>query len=141
MTSILNKQTENSSFKFHYQAKSLSISHLIFADDVMLFSHGDQSSIDLLLEGVNKFAAISGLYTNRAKSSCFFSNVDPAICDHVIDSSGFQLGTLPIKYLGLPLITTKLSYRDCTPLIMRLTSKIETWVNALLNQAGRLQLL
>lgn len=140
-TAIINEKTKDAAFKFHYQTKPLAISHLIFADDVMLFCHGDKASIDLLLRGVNDFANVSGLHTNKDKSQCFFVNVGSDIKNHAILASSFQIGSLPIRYLGLPLITTKLKLRDCNPLIMRINSQIENWANKLLNQAGRLQML
>lgn len=78
-TACMKKLESDALFKYHYQAKSLEISHLIFADDVLLFSHGDKDSIELLLKGVKDFAAISGLHTNLLKSSCFFADVDAVI--------------------------------------------------------------
>ena len=69
------------------------------------------------------------------------SNVDSHVRSHVLEKSGFQLGSLPIRYLGLPLITTKLSFRDCEPLMLKIRSRIDCWVNKFLNHAGRLQLL
>lgn len=125
LTACLKKKTSNTNFKFHYQTKPLEITHLIFADDVMLFCHEDQISIDLLLQGLSDFSSISGLHANRDKSTCFFSNVDGTTCDFAISKSGFRQGTLPVKYLGLPFITTKLSYRDCNALIMRITLRID----------------
>lgn len=138
LSAFLKRSSETDTFKFHLHTKSLSITHLIFADDIMLFSHGDKASIDLLLKGVNDFSSVLGLYTNHEKSLCFFANVDVSTRDYVLASSGFQQGTFPVKYLGLPLITTKLSFRDCNPLLMRLSGKIDCWVNKVLNHAGRL---
>lgn len=141
LTSILKKKTDCADFKYHHQTQILQITHLTFADDVMLFCRGERRSIDLLLEGVADFAAISGLCTNNSKSTCFFANVDRTFREYVISSTGFQQGSLPVRYLGLPLISTKLRYRDCLPLIMRIKDKIENWTTKLLNHAGRLQLL
>lgn len=118
LSACLGKLPQHSNFKFHYQTKPLSITHLIFADDILLFCHGDLTSIELLLSRVQVFSNCSGLLINKAKSHCFFSNVDEGTREHIISATGFQIGSLPIKYLGLPLITTKLSYRACIPLIM-----------------------
>lgn len=140
-TACLKKATSSSNFQFHWKTKELAISHLIFADDVMLFSRGDQTSISTLLRGVSEFSDISGLHVNKEKSLCFFANVDDNIRNFALVNSGFHQGTLPFKYLGLPLITKKLSLRDCYPLLQTITSRIESWVNKTLNHAGRLQLL
>lgn len=38
LTACLQRTTASNDFKFHWHTKDLSISHLIFADDVMLYS-------------------------------------------------------------------------------------------------------
>lgn len=45
----LKKSNGTSVFKHHWQTKALDITYLIFADDVLFFSHGDLSSIESLL--------------------------------------------------------------------------------------------
>lgn len=87
----------------------------MFADDVFLYGYGDQSSIDCLMDGVNLFSSISRLLPNKEKNMCFFANVADDIQIRVLNITGFQKGSLPIRYLGLPLISTKLSHRDCNP--------------------------
>ncbi|GAV92789.1 LOW QUALITY PROTEIN: zf-RVT domain-containing protein, partial [Cephalotus follicularis] len=53
----------------------------------------------------------------------------------------FQEGTLPVTYLGLPLITKRLSHVDCSYLIDRLMARANSWVCRFLSFAGRLQLI
>ncbi len=48
---------------------------------------------------------------------------------------------LPVRYLGVPLISGKLSVRDCDLLISKITAKISGWRVATLSYAGRLQLV
>lgn len=141
LTACLAKSSASANFKHHWQTKTLSITHISFADDVMLFSYGDEPSVQLLMEGVNAFSAMSGLHPNKNKSSCFFANVAENIQHIIITSTGFQLGSLPVRYLGLPLISTKLTQRDCSVLIRNICDRIETWTSKLLNHSGRMQLL
>ena len=54
---------------------------------------------------------------------------------------GFKEGTLPIKFLGVPLISTRLTARDCRPLIDKITNRVESWTSKRLSYAGRLQLI
>ncbi|KAJ0008203.1 hypothetical protein Pint_30736 [Pistacia integerrima] len=54
---------------------------------------------------------------------------------------GFQLGQLPVRYLGVPLISTRLRHSDCRPLLERILSRIRLWTSASLTYAGRLQLI
>ena len=49
--------------------------------------------------------------------------------------------TLPVKYLGVPLITRQLSDHDCAPLVAKITERVRHWATKFLSYAGRLQLI
>ncbi|GKF45373.1 hypothetical protein Tco_0131925, partial [Tanacetum coccineum] len=53
----------------------------------------------------------------------------------------FKEGWLPVKYLGVPLISSRLVYRDCKELIERIQKRIQDWKNKSLSAARRLQLV
>ncbi|KAF6158655.1 hypothetical protein GIB67_040169 [Kingdonia uniflora] len=53
----------------------------------------------------------------------------------------FGVAGLPFKYLGIPLISTKLTSKDCIPLIELMAARIHTWRNKFLSYTGKLQLL
>ena len=53
----------------------------------------------------------------------------------------FEEDTLPVKYLGVPLISTRLVYRDCKELVEKVQHRIQDWKNKFLSFAGRLQLV
>ncbi|KAL0290461.1 UNVERIFIED_CONTAM: hypothetical protein Sradi_7049300 [Sesamum radiatum] len=57
------------------------------------------------------------------------------------DILGFQEGSLPIKYLGLPLTSSRLKVADCQPLIDRLNGRLAGWNHLNLSLAGRTQLI
>ena len=42
---ILQQITSNPSFRFHWRCRKMTLTHLLFADDVLLLSHGDAQSI------------------------------------------------------------------------------------------------
>lgn len=131
----------NSNFSFHWRSKELQLTHLIFADDIFLFCKGDIPSISALSIAVSRFSSVSGLTPNPNKSECYFCNVPIDTIDHALLTTGFQMGSLPIKYLGLPLITTRLKAQDCSCLIQRLCYKIDSWTSGFLRFSGRLHLL
>ena len=54
---------------------------------------------------------------------------------------GFTIGHLPVRYLGLPLLSGRLRSSDCDPPIQRITSRIRSWYARVLSFAGRLQLV
>ncbi|GJX85369.1 reverse transcriptase domain, reverse transcriptase zinc-binding domain protein [Tanacetum coccineum] len=51
------------------------------------------------------------------------------------------LGALPVRYLGVPLISSRLLYRDCKILVEKLKSRVNDWRNKFLSFDGRLQLI
>lgn len=54
---------------------------------------------------------------------------------------GFEVGTLPIRYLGLPLLSTRLSHSDCIPLFDHIITRIKSWKARDLSFAGRVLLV
>lgn len=48
------------------------------------------------------------------KSEIYFVVVDEEVEKAILDSTGFTSGTLPIRYLGVPVINRRLSIEDCT---------------------------
>jgi hypothetical protein len=52
-----------------------------------------------------------------------------------------NIGSFPIKYLGVPLHFTKLTREDIQPVVDKLVKRIEGWKGRLLSSAGKLTLL
>lgn len=142
LTAYLNCElATDTHFKYHWRTSQLKLSHLIFADDLLLFCRGDSSSISTLLKAIDHFSASSGLIPNPLKSNWFFCNVPADVIQQATSSSNIQVGILPIKYLGLPLLSTRVSKSDCVPLVQRLCGRINSWINISLRFSGRLQLI
>lgn len=141
LTWCITSVTNTSLFCHHWRAKKENLTHLVFADDVLLFCKGEPNSIQLIFQGVAMFSKISGLNPNPMKSTCFFSNVRTDVQDSALSLTGFSRGALPVNYLGLPLISGKLKLRDCEPLINKLCAKIDHWTCKFISQAGRAQLV
>ena len=55
--------------------------------------------------------------------------------------TGFKLGKLPVRYLRVPLVTRRLTERDCEPFVEKITTRIKLWMSKFLSYAGRLQLI
>ena len=60
---------KNEDFNFHPKCGGLKITHLAFADDLVLLSRGDPTLVALLMEILNHFGDCSGLRTSFAKSN------------------------------------------------------------------------
>lgn len=48
---------------------------------------------------------------------------------------------LPVRYLWVPFISTRLTYTDCIPSVERIIARIKLWTSSSLTYAGRLQLI
>lgn len=59
----------------------------------------------------------------------------------VIDMLCFEEGSLPFKYLGVPLTSKCTTTKDFYPMIERLTSRMRSWTKKFLSYAGRLELI
>ena len=128
-------------FDFHPRSKQINISHLCFADDLFLFTKGNVDSVRITMEELAKFEAFSEMQVNKQKSAVFLAAIDDSVRDAILDMTGFRLGSLPMKYLGLPLISSKLSHSDCQPLLDKIIARIQSWTSVSLSYAGRLQLI
>ncbi|XP_010430973.1 PREDICTED: uncharacterized protein LOC104715251 [Camelina sativa] len=128
-------------FGYHPRCKGLQLTHLCFADDIMVFSDGRASSMEGILHMFKDFAAYSSLCINLEKSTLFLAGVSSRSREALLTQFPFAAGTLPVRYLGLRLLTKRMTIHDCLPLIERIRSHIGSWKHRFLSFAGRLQLL
>ncbi|XP_039055415.1 uncharacterized protein LOC120198104 [Hibiscus syriacus] len=141
LSHLLNVAACNGLIRFHPKCKHVSLTHLSFADDLLIFSHGDESSILGVVGVLEVFYELSGLQLNAGKSEMFVCGVQNDILSRMLAVTGFKLGRLPVRYLGVPLVTRKLAVKDCIPLIDNIRSKLNIWSKLKLNYGGRLQLI
>ncbi|KAL0402272.1 UNVERIFIED_CONTAM: hypothetical protein Slati_4257100 [Sesamum latifolium] len=100
-------------FIFHWKCRELGLFQLCFADDLLLFCEANEQSISLFKRGLGLFAALSGLYVSPTKSHLILSKSAQHNRDMILGVLGFQEGHLPVRYLRLPLIASRLSLSDC----------------------------
>jgi hypothetical protein len=100
---LLKSNTQLSGFNFHPKCQALGISHLGFADDILLLCRCDMASVNILLQQLQVFGESSGLVINAAKSSIFFAGVSEDMKQAILNLSQFTEGNFPFKYLGVPL--------------------------------------
>ena len=142
LSQLITYNIQNSpEFKYHWKCDKLHISHLCFADDLLLLFHGDLQSALLMKNTLTQFHSFSGLCANPSKSCIFFAGVDDTIANSVCQALQFNRGSLPLKYLGVPLIPTRLKKVDCDELIKKISNRVQSWTSKFLSYAGRLQLI
>lgn len=131
----------NPNFNHHAKYEKLGITHLTFADDVLLFCRGDTVSMEMMIKTVTEFSNTTGLVINPTKCRIYFGGINS------VDKASFQSvapfceGQLPFRYLGVPLTDKKLNIKYYLPLIDKVLARVNHWTSRLLTAAGRLQLV
>ncbi|GJS27297.1 hypothetical protein Tco_0487917 [Tanacetum coccineum] len=111
-------------FEYHNKCHKQKVIYVCFAYDFIMFSHGDGISAYVLLEALNEFKCASGLVRSIPKSNAFFCNVVNHDKTVILQLMLFEDGTLHIKYLVVPLISSRLLYRDSKVLLKMMQKSI-----------------
>ncbi|GJT62244.1 hypothetical protein Tco_1005777 [Tanacetum coccineum] len=83
----------------------------------------------------------SGLIHSIRKCTAFLCNVLNHVKLSILNVLPFEEGRLPVKYLGVPLVSSRLKARDCKELVEKVQNRVLDWKNKALSIAGRLQLI
>ncbi|KAL2929883.1 LINE-1 retrotransposable element ORF2 protein, partial [Bienertia sinuspersici] len=138
---VMMKMTEDPQFKFHPRCRGLRLTHLCFADDLIMCCRGDKYSIEKILQGFNAFSKVSGLKANNSKTEVYACGVEEEVLQQIIGESGYKRGSLPFKYLGVPICSRRIGVSQCEKLVETMTARIKTWSSRHLSFAGRSQLI
>ncbi|GJY05164.1 RNA-directed DNA polymerase, eukaryota, reverse transcriptase zinc-binding domain protein [Tanacetum coccineum] len=138
---LMAKNTQESDFKYHFGCKEMKITHLCFADDLMVFCHGDYKSVKVIKKTIEEFSDYSGLHPNLNKGTIFFRGICEQERSVIINTIKFHVGKLPMKYLGVPLLAKCLGVAECKILVDKVKAKVGDWKNKCLSYAGRVQLI
>ncbi|XP_074576092.1 uncharacterized protein LOC141832489 [Curcuma longa] len=98
----LAHSTVRSDFHFHPMCEQLRIAHLMYADDLLLFSRGDASSVTQLVGCLQRFAQMAGLTANLAKSSIYMAGIDETMRHRLLQITGFPVGGDAFQISGDP---------------------------------------
>jgi hypothetical protein len=127
-----------SGFKFHPKCLKMKLTHLCFAEDLLIFSVASLGSINVIKNTLVEFEELSGLKANPSKSSIYCSRILDRVKHILLNDLQMKEGSLLVRYLGVPLISSKLSFADCGLLLDRITGRIDSWLSRNLSNAGRL---
>ncbi|XP_062101003.1 uncharacterized protein LOC133806927 [Humulus lupulus] len=141
LSRILSKVGTFSGFKYHDKCSNLKLNHLCFADDLLIFCHGDYVSILLMLRGLKLFSSSSGLVPNSDKSAIYCHGMPEAVVDRILEVSGFSRSHLPFRFLGIPICSKKIPSAECKCILERMISRIRSWSTRNLSYMGRVTLI
>ncbi|KAH9706368.1 hypothetical protein KPL70_012184 [Citrus sinensis] len=86
------------------------LSHLFFADDLLLFLEASYGQVDILNDVVENFCRSSGAKVSNQKTQGFFSKIVPVTLTSGIGKAlGFSVTNNLGRYLGMPLLHDRVS--------------------------------
>ncbi|XP_075497412.1 uncharacterized protein LOC142534428 [Primulina tabacum] len=120
----------------------LLLSHLAYADDVIIFANGGTREMNSLMDFLHHYENCSGQLVNAVKSVIIL----PPRCSgrtrsRLLRITGFGEGCFPIKYLGVPLFRGNRVCSLFDPLVQMVSKKLEGWELKTLSPGSRMTLL
>ncbi|CAL1405408.1 unnamed protein product [Linum trigynum] len=118
------------------------LSHLFFADDLILFAEAEGGQIDVIRSCLEEFCASSGQRVNFNKSAMYVSpNIRRDKAQRLGERAGITLTNDLGRYLGLKTINGRITKGRYQELILRIQQKLATWKTNHLSVAGRITLV
>jgi hypothetical protein len=117
------------------------VSILQYADDTIIcMEHNLEKSLNMKLI-LCIFEQLSGLKINFHKSEVFFFGQAKEMQDDYKILFGCEIGSLPFRYLGIPIHFRRLRNGEWKPIEDRLEKKLGSWIKKLLSYGDRLILI
>ncbi|VFQ64300.1 unnamed protein product, partial [Cuscuta campestris] len=122
--------------------KSQVVSHLAFADDLLVFLKGDLRNMLRFNHILHNYLRASGQEINSKKSKVFCKkNSHWTYKKKLEEALGFMVGSPPFKYLGSTITTGKLKRIHCDQILNHFDAYLNSWYNKELNPMSRLFLI
>ncbi|KAL9660482.1 hypothetical protein QQ045_025297 [Rhodiola kirilowii] len=126
---------------YYTKCRNVLVNHLLYADDLLIFTNVYKRSIANLLSLIDQFCIASGQSLNPAKSQIFFSDLIPQERKTtLLHLTHFQEGSFPVLYLGAPLFNGMAKIEHFNYLVDRVQDRAEGWICNFLSMAGRVTL-
>uniref|UniRef100_A0A2N9IUI4 Reverse transcriptase domain-containing protein n=1 Tax=Fagus sylvatica TaxID=28930 RepID=A0A2N9IUI4_FAGSY len=111
------------------------ISHLLFADDTLIFCEATSDHLSHLRSLLIWFETTSGLRINLGKSELVQVGEVPLL-EELADILGCKTSTLPMKYLGLPLGASFKSKNIWNPIVEKMERRLAGWKRLYLSKGA-----
>ncbi|XP_021773642.1 uncharacterized protein LOC110737617 [Chenopodium quinoa] len=141
LSRILKKVSKLKGFKFYHGCKQLGLTRPIFADDLMLFRHGDKHTFPLFVRVLRTFEQVSGLRANTDKTTVYFGSMEENTKMDILKDTRFVQGAFPFRYRSIPINAKYLRVSDFDSIIDRMLTRITCWTNRHLSYNARAVLI
>nr|GEY02021.1 hypothetical protein [Tanacetum cinerariifolium] len=113
LTLMLQRRVRNSDlFTYHCYCPKMDLINICFVDDLFLFAHGDVNLARIIMDMLHEFKLASRLTPSLPKSTAYFCNVLNHTKISILYVLPFEEGRLSVKYLGVPLVSSRLIFWD-----------------------------
>nr|XP_025621448.1 uncharacterized protein LOC112712731 [Arachis hypogaea] len=119
----------------------VSIMHLQFADDTILFCPCDHKPLMSYKRLLGGFELITGLKINYNKSVLIGVNCNNEEVELACKTLDCRKGSLPMNYLGIPLGANPRRIETWKPVIRKVEDRLKGWKSRHLSKAGKLVLI
>jgi len=114
------------------------LNHLLFADDLVIFTTTTSSEASLIKSCLDKYGLWSGQTVNIHKSHILFSkNTSPATISAIQAILPYARTPASARHLGLPLLIGPSKSTAFSDILEKVQGKIEGWRSKTLSQAGK----
>lgn len=128
LSKLIDEAAEKRKIGYHPRCQNIKLTHLCFADHLMVFADGSKRSLEGILEVFEGFEKASGLKNNLEKSTLYLAGSTGQNQEDILVFP-FEQGVLPVRYLGLPLLTKRMTVSDYLLLVEKnkIKNKLMDW--------------
>ncbi|KAM6563873.1 hypothetical protein CsatB_023871 [Cannabis sativa] len=135
---ITTRKAEGKLAGFRISREGPAITHLMFADDVILFGRASVKEAKGFIKCLEEYCSWSGQAVNYQKSTVFFTKgVSATNARDITSMLNMKRMKEDATYLGLPLFRSLNRSRDLRFLVDRALQRVKSWKTRLLSKAGR----
>jgi hypothetical protein len=114
------------------------INHLLFADDLIIFTHATSLEAGIIRDCLSKYNLWSGQLVNVAKSNIIFSsNTTASTKTSILDILPYACTPISAKHLGLHMLFGRSKQSSFLDILQKVQGKIEDWRSKTLSQARK----
>nr|XP_009608052.1 uncharacterized protein LOC104102124 [Nicotiana tomentosiformis] len=112
------------------------INHLSYADDTIIFSSYDATSLRLIMEVLKAYEEVSGQLINKAKSAFhMYHSTTQEVINKVLRITGIGRNDFPFTYLGCHIFYTRRKTEFYQGLMTKVLDKLQGWKAELVERA------
>lgn len=140
---LINQKAEEGKWKGIKAFRNTNpLTHLFFADVLILFGQDNISNCNVMMGVINEFCCMSGQFISLAKSKLFVSlNVSRNKAKRLSGASGILLTNDLGKYLGIPFLHKRVTKDHFNHILEKIQKRLSCWKSNTLMLAGRATLI